>query len=98
MSSIFSRFADIINSNLNALLDKAEDPAKMARLIIAEMEDTQVEIKAACAQTMADQVRCARSLQEAEGRAALWGERVEIAARRSRDDLAREALLEKRSA
>ena len=98
MPSIFTRFADIINSNLNAMLDKAENPAKMARLIIAEMEDTQVEIKAACAQAMADQAKCARRLEEAREREALWQERAETAARKGRDELAREALLEKRAA
>ena len=98
MPSLFSRFADIINSNLNAMLDKAENPAKMARLIIAEMEDTQVEIKAACAQAMADQARCARRLEEARVKETLWRERAETAARKGRDDLAREALLEKRGA
>jgi phage shock protein A len=98
MPSIFSRFADIINSNLNAMLDKAENPAKMVRLVIAEMEDTQVEIKAACAQAMADQAQCARRLKEAREKTELWQARAETAARKGRDDLAREALLEKRSA
>ena len=98
MPSIFSRFADIINSNLNAMLDKAENPAKMVRLVIAEMEDTQVEIKAACAQAMADQAQVARRLHEAQEKTGLWQARAETAARKGRDDLAREALLEKRSA
>jgi len=98
MPSIFSRFADIVNSNLNAMLDKAENPAKMVRLVIAEMEDTQVEIKAACAQAMADQAQSARRLEEAQEKVDLWRTRAEAAARKGRDDLAREALLEKRSA
>ena len=98
MPSIFSRFADIVNSNLNAMLDKAENPAKMVRLVIAEMEDTQVEIKAACAQAMADQAQSGRRLQEVQDRMELWQARAETAARKGRDDLAREALLEKRSA
>jgi len=97
MPSIFSRFADIVNSNLNAMLDKAENPAKMVRLVIAEMEDTQVEIKAACAQAMADQAQSARRLEEAQEKVELWQTRAETAARKGRDDLAREALLEKRS-
>jgi phage shock protein A len=97
MPSIFSRFADIVNSNLNSMLDKAENPAKMVRLVIAEMEDTQVEIKAACAQAMADQAQSARRLQEAQEKMELWQARAETAARKGRDDLAREALLEKRS-
>jgi phage shock protein A len=98
MPSIFSRFADIVNSNLNAMLDKAENPAKMVRLVIAEMEDTLVEIKAACAQAMADQAQSVRRLREVQERTELWQGRAEAAARKGRDDLAREALLEKRSA
>jgi phage shock protein A len=98
MPSIFSRFADIVSSNLNAMLDKAENPAKMVKLIIAEMEDTLVEIKAACAQAMADQSRGARRLDEAGARRALWLTRAETAVAKDRDDLAREALLEKRAA
>ncbi|MDR0882901.1 MAG: PspA/IM30 family protein [Candidatus Adiutrix sp.] len=98
MPSIFSRFADIVSSNLNAMLDKAENPAKMVKLIIAEMEDTLVEIKAACAQAMADQSRGAHRLAEAEARRDLWLTRAETAAAKDRDDLAREALLEKRAA
>ena len=98
MPSIFSRFADIISSNLNSMLDKAENPAKMVKLIIAEMEDTLVEIKAACAQAMADQTKSVRRLSEAEDKQALWVGRAEMAAAKGRDDLAREALMEKRAA
>lgn len=98
MPSIFSRFADIISSNLNAMLDKAENPAKMVKLIIAEMEDTLVEIKAACAQAMADQTKSARRLAELEARCQLWTQRAEKAALKNRDDLAKEAILEKRQA
>lgn len=98
MPSIFSRFTDIISSNLNSMLDKAENPAKMIKLIIAEMEDTLVELKAACAQAMADQTKSARRLAEAEEKRDLWQLRAEKAAAKDRDDLAREALVEKRSA
>lgn len=98
MPSIFSRFADIISSNINSMLDKAENPAKMVRLIIAEMEDTLVEIKAACAQAMAEQAKNSRRLNEAEEKSKLWLKRAETAAAKGRDDLAREALMEKRSA
>lgn len=98
MPSIFSRFADIISSNLNSMLDKAENPNKMIKLIIAEMEDTLVEIKAACSQAMADQTKSARRLAEAEEKRDLWQMRAEKAAGKGRDDLAREALVEKRSA
>lgn len=98
MASIFSRFADIISSNINSMLDKAENPVKMVKLIIAEMEDTLVEIKAACAQTMADQAKSARRLVEAEERRDMWQMRAEKAALKGYDDLAREALVEKRAA
>lgn len=98
MPSVFSRFADIISSNINSMLDKAENPAKMVKLIIAEMEDTLVEIKAACAQAMADQAKSARRLKDAEEKRDLWLKRAETAATKGRDDLAKEALLEKRSA
>ena len=98
MPSVFSRFADIISSNINSMLDKAENPNKMIRLIIAEMEDTLVEIKAACAQAMADQTRNVRRLAEAEEKRDLWLSRAEKAAEHGRDDLAREALSEKREA
>ena len=91
MPSIFSRFSDIISSNINAMLDKAENPAKMVKLIIAEMEDTLVEIKAACAQAMADQTKSSRRLAEAEDKRNLWLDRAEKAAVKGRDDLAREA-------
>lgn len=98
MPSIFSRFADIISSNINSMLDKAENPNKMVKLIIAEMEDTLVELKAACAQAMADQSKSARRLTEAVDRRDLWLKRAEAAAAKSRDDLAKEALIEKRAA
>lgn len=97
MPSIFSRFADIVSSNINCMLDKAENPVKMLKLIITEMEDTLVEIKAACAQAMADQAKNSRRLSEVEDKKNMWLKRAEIAAARGRDDLAREALLEKRS-
>jgi len=98
MPSVFSRFADIISSNINAMLDKAENPSKMVKLIIAEMEDTLVELKAACAQAMADLAKSARSLAKAEERRELWLKRAEAAAAKGRDDLAKEALIEKRTA
>lgn len=98
MPSIFSRFADIVSSNINSMLDKAENPAKMVKLIISEMEDTQVEIKAACAQAMAEQAKNSRRLFEAEEKVSLWLKRAEMAAAKGRDDLAKEALMEKRAA
>ena len=88
---IFTRFRDIIHSNLNAMLDKAEDPEKLIKLMIREMEDTLVEIKASCAGVMAESKKIHRQLDEAESRAKYWGEKAELAVNRDRDDLARRA-------
>jgi len=93
---IFTRFRDIISSNINAMLDKAEDPEKLIKLMIREMEDTLVELKAACAGTMANCRKIERQMEEAEDRAVQWEERAALAVQKGRDDLAREALLEKR--
>lgn len=93
---IFSRLSDIISSNINAMLDKAEDPEKLIRLIIQEMEDTLVDIKASCAGVMATKKKVQRELEEAQTRAQQWGEKAQLAVNKGREDLAREALLEKR--
>ncbi len=93
---IFTRFRDIVSSNLNAMLDKAEDPDKLIKLIIREMEDTLVELKASCAGTMAGFRKIQRQMQEAEDRETQWEARASLAVQKGRDDLAREALLEKR--
>ncbi len=93
---IFTRFRDIISANLNAMLDKAEDPEKLIKLMIREMEDTLVEIKASCAGVMADGKKIERQLEEAQSWEKQWRERAELAVNKGRDDLAREALVEKR--
>ena len=93
---IFTRLRDIISSNVNAMLDKAEDPEKMVRLMIQEMEDTLVEIKASCAGAMATRQRVQRQLDEANTRAEQWAGKAELAVNKGREDLAREALLERR--
>jgi phage shock protein A len=93
---IFTRFRDIISSNINAMLDKAEDPEKLIRLMIREMEDTLVEIKTACAGVMADGKKIKRQLEDLGARARYWEEKAELAVNKGRDDLAREALVEKR--
>src|SRR5210317_792661 len=93
---IFTRFRDIISSNINAMLEKAEDPEKLIRLMIREMEDTLVEIKSACAGVMAGGKKIKRQLNDLETRTQYWEEKAELAVNKGRDDLAREALVEKR--
>jgi len=93
---IFTRVSDIIHSNINAMLDKAEDPEKLIRLMIQEMEDTLVEIKASCAGAMATKKKVQRELDEALSRADQWGHKAQLAVNKGREDLAREALIEKR--
>ena len=93
---IFTRFRDIVSSNINAMLDRAEDPEKLIKLMIREMEDTLVELKAACAGVMADSKKAQRELDEMVERAMIWEEKAALAVRKGRDDLAREALNEKR--
>lgn len=93
---IFTRFRDIVNSNINAMLDKAEDPEKLIKLIIREMEDTLVELKASCAGVMAGSRKVQRQIEETDAKARQWEDRAELAVKKGRDDLAREALLEKR--
>ncbi len=95
---IFTRFRDIISSNINAMLDKAENPEKLIKLIIREMEDTLIELKAACAGVIAGSKKIQRQIDQADERAAQWQARATLAVSKGRDDLAREALLEKRHA
>jgi len=93
---IFSRLRDIISSNINAMLDKAEDPEKLLRLMLQEMEDTLVEIKAQCAAAMAQAKTVSRLAAESLERARQWADKARLAVEKNRDDLAREALAEKR--
>jgi phage shock protein A len=94
---IFSRLRDIVNSNINVMLEKAEDPEKLVKLMIQEMEDTLIEIKAHCAGAMAETRKVERLRERTLSEAERWEGRVSLAVRKGRDDLAKEALVQKRS-
>ena len=93
---VFSRFLDIVNANINSLLDKAEDPEKMIKLMMQEMEDTLIELKSSCAAKMASRAKSERTYKDALAAVERWQQRAELAIAKGRDDLAREALLEKK--
>jgi phage shock protein A len=95
---IFSRTRDIIAANVTDLLDKAEDPAKMIRMIILEMEETLVEVRASAARTIADQKEMRRHIAKLTALQDSWTEKAQLALSKDRDDLAKAALVEKQKA
>ena len=95
---IFSRTRDIVAANMAELLDKAEDPAKMIRMIILEMEETLVEVRASAARTIADQKEMRRHVMKLDQLQANWTEKAELALSKGREDLAKAALVERQKA
>ncbi len=98
LMGIFSRTRDIIAANFNELLDQADDPSKMIRMIILEMEETLVEVRASAARTIADQKEMHRHTVKLDRLQADWAEKAQLALSKDREDLARAALVEKRKA
>ena len=94
--SIFSRLTDIVNSNINSLLDRAEEPEKMARLMIQEMEDTLIEVRSSSVRVIADKKDMEKKLTKVKASQAEWSEKAEFALSNGREDLAKGALVAKR--
>jgi len=95
--SIFARFRDIVETSIDSLVEGSDNPARTLRLMIQEMEDALVEMKSSCAQELASRAKAQRSLETLAGEEKRWMERAELAVARGRDDMAREALLRRRT-
>jgi len=94
--SIFTRYKEIVESNINAMLAGSDNPERMLRLMIQDMEDTLVEMKASCAESMAEKARTIRTCERVGNEIERWTERASLALGKGREDMAREALMRKR--
>jgi phage shock protein A len=92
---VFNRFSDIINANINSILDQAEDPGKMVKLITLEMHETLVEIRSASAKHISDKKKIQKQIAFSSSEITSWQEKAELAVSKGRDDLAKAALKEK---
>ena len=93
--SIFTRLSDIVNSNISALLDKAENPEKMIRMVMQEMEETLVEVRSGTAKVIADKKTLKRRVDTLRKQAQDWEQKAELAVSKGREDLAKAALVER---
>jgi phage shock protein A len=96
--AIFSRVRDIFAANMTELLDRAEDPARMIRMIILEMEETLVEVRASAARSIADAKEMRRAIARLDELQSSWTEKAELALSKDREDLAKAALMERQKA
>ena len=96
--SVFKRIKDIVNSNINSLLDKAEDPEKMLKLMIGEMDEAIIKVKSDTAAKMANLKSVEKKVEEAEKAVSRWQERAELAIDKGSDEMAKEAIRERKVA
>ncbi len=95
--SLFSRFGDIVQANINSMLDKAEDPQKMLTLIVSEMEEALGEVRSVAAKYIAEQKNLQRKEKVLEDKSTVWQQNAELALKKGREDLAKAALIQKQN-